>query len=236
MSMSLISVSSTKRGTAINKVPSSCQTNMRSFTLARSMLLLMVATMINTAEAFDWKDDWKINNWGNDAYCQTNDKVCVSKDKKGKCKQYDYEKIPKKHAGKDKSAPEGYYVYVTRNLYYVAKHEYTSGWKTGVFMQTTDNSSSSNKTFSVLHLKDVPSFCEGQNLNGQLIGRVANTPGGPHVHIAYRKASYYSNKTVAWAGALPPSKCSRHRDGYPDFPESFESPDTSIISIEKNRR
>jgi hypothetical protein len=170
------------------------------------------------------------------AYCQTDKKVCVKKDKKGKCKQYDYEKLPKKHAGIDKSANEGDYVYVTRDLYYVAKHEYSKGWKTGIFMQTTANSSASNKTFSVLHLKDVPNFCQGQNLKGQLIGRVSNTPGGPHVHIGYRKASYYSNTMVAYAGALPPSKCTRHKEGYPNFHESFESPDTSIISIEKIKR
>lgn len=198
--------------------------------------IIMVMSMINVAEGFNWGDDWKIDNWKNDAFCQTDKKICLSYDKKGKCTKSEYEKLPKKHVGKDLSAKEGDYVYVTTDLYYVQKHEYSNGWRTGVFMQTTNSSSASNKTFSVLHLKDVPTYCAGQNLKGKLIGRVANTPGGPHIHLGFRKASYYSNTTVAFAGALPPQQCTQHKDGYPNFPEAFESPNTSIISIEKNKR
>ena len=191
------------------------------------LVALLLSTWTVTAHSFGFGDNWTYG---------TCDK-CVKKDSKGKCTKY--ETIYKKHVGVDKYSKNeaGYCVYAKTDLYYIDKWSYSDDWKTGIFMYPKGSASGNYKTYSVLHIESVPSFKKDENLKNKLIGRVAtslnNGKSSPHIHIGYRKESFYTDTMTAKAGALPPAECVRNTDGYPAYKEKFDTPDTSVITVVK---
>lgn len=116
--------------------------------------------------------------------------------------------------------------------YFVEKHQDSSGWKMHVIVTNADKTA----TYDIMHLAigSVPDFKGGEELNGKIIGKIADLTGKPtyttdHVHIGYRKASFKSPNTY-W-GALPPKECTDDKGGKPDFPEKFARPDADIVRL-----
>lgn len=199
----------------------------KSFFLLIIVLLIGLGVIVSPATSYSYK-------WGDEVAgtsCTTS--KCIKRDKKGKCTEYETKKWL--HAGRDISGAteKDYCVYVNKDLYYITQHTYSKDWGIGIFMYPPDSTS---KTFSVLHLRNVPSFKKDDNLKNQFIGRIPTSlnhgKSKPHLHIGYRAAKWDGSK-ASLAGWLPPKECTSRTDNYPAFPEEFQSPDTSFLTIKK---
>lgn len=126
-----------------------------------------------------------------------------------------------RHVARDFLAAPGNEVYIRKHLIFLYSGVDRSGWKGYVVARDPQNTG----TVTIFHLENMPSYVTGQDLNNKMVGVVANLgeKSPPHIHLGYRKESYYGKMSIQMAGALP--DCDHKPNGLPRYPEKFVNPD-----------